>query len=205
MASLKRGVTIRHETVVDVCLAKSGYHSVLAENGKLYENCRVCLCSGAWTRHFLEQLGFRTGIMPIRGQMLLYRASQPLATRIINEGNRYLVPRDDGYLLAGSVEEEVGFDCSTTEQAIAHIRNWAESTLPILNHTAIEKTWAGLRPGSYDGLPYLGPVPGSRNLFVAAGHFRSGLQLANATAVVMANQLLGQPNEIDLSPFRVGR
>ncbi len=173
--------------------------------GKSFSAQAFCVCAGAWSRHFLTQLGHPSGIMPVRGQMVLYQcASSPLA-RVINEGHRYLVPRNDGLLLAGSVEEEVGYVCETTPAAIAQIRNWAEQILPSLSNCTIQASWAGLRPGSFDGLPYLGRVPHTDNLFLAAGHFRSGLHLSCATAEVMANLITGQPNEIDLQPFRIGR
>ena len=66
-------------------------------------------------------------------------------------------------------------------------------------------TWAGLRPASFDGLPYLGQATGWDNLFLASGHFRSGLYLSPATAVVMAQTLLDESPALDLSPFRTGR
>lgn len=166
---------------------------------------QVCICSGAWAQQMLASLQLPTGLMPVRGQIVLYRCSQPLLHSVVNEGHRYLVARRDGRLLAGSVEEEAGFAVETTPEAIAHIRRWAEGVLPLLKEQPIEKTWAGLRPGVYDGFPYLGAVPGVDNLFVAAGHYRSGLHLSCATAIVMANAMLGIPNAIDLHPFRVGR
>jgi glycine oxidase len=153
----------------------------------------------------MEQIELSNGIMPIRGQMLLYQSELPLVTHIINEGNRYLVPREDGFLLAGSVEEEAGYLCETTDESLALIRQWAEATLPILREMPVVKSWAGLRPGSYDGFPYLGLAPGTHNLYIAAGHFRSGLHLSCGTAVLMADMMLGQPAKMDLTPFRVGR
>lgn len=69
----------------------------------------------------------------------------------------------------------------------------------------IERTWAGLRPASADGLPYLGAVPGLENAFVAAGHFRSGLQLSTGTAAIMAQLIQGEQPEIDLDLFRLDR
>jgi glycine oxidase len=137
--------------------------------------------------------------------MLLYQSCPPPIKHVINDGHRYLVCREDGMLLAGSVEEEAGYNCVTTEQALAGIRLWAENTLPILRETPVIKSWAGLRPGSFDGLPYMGAAPGFRNLFVAAGHFRSGLHMSCGTAQIMADLMLGRPTEIDLTPFRVAR
>jgi glycine oxidase len=206
VACQQLGVEFLSDTVSGTDISSSGKVSLRTESGRQLVGQRVCFCSGAWTRMLLEQLGLPNGIMPVRGQMVLYRSPEPLLSHVINEGNRYLVPREDGYLLAGSVEEEVGFACQTTESAIQLLKDWSEAIVPELRQSAaIEKYWAGLRPGSFDGFPYLGAVPGTDNLYVAAGHFRSGLHLSCGTAVVMANLLLGQPNEIDLGPFRVGR
>jgi glycine oxidase len=124
---------------------------------------------------------------------------------VLNEGSRYLVARDDGHVLVGSTEEEAGFDKSTTSTAIEELTRLACDLVPELRRFAVEQTWAGLRPGTYDGFPYLGAVPGLENAFVAAGHFRSGLHLSTGTAVVMGQLMRGETPIIDLSPFRVGR
>lgn len=164
-----------------------------------------CFTAGAWTGLLLNQLELSLGIIPIRGQMILYRCDRPPIQRIINEGSRYLVPRDDGHVLAGSTEEEAGFEKATTPETQADLTTFACGLVPALSEATIERTWAGLRPGSLDGLPYMGSLPGLKNAFVAAGHFRSGLYLSTATAVVMSQLICGEPTAIDLSPFRVGR
>jgi glycine oxidase len=115
------------------------------------------------------------------------------------------VPRDDGRVLAGSTEEEVGFDKSNTPEAVAELTALARELVPALAHAPVEQTWAGLRPASFDGLPYLGQIPGISNAFVAAGHFRTGLYLSTGTAVVLSELIRGERPQIDLSPFRVGR
>jgi glycine oxidase len=69
----------------------------------------------------------------------------------------------------------------------------------------LERCWAGLRPASPDGLPYLGPVPGFDNVFVAAGHFRSGIQMSPATGMLMKELLMGQRTMLPVEAFRVGR
>lgn len=166
---------------------------------------QYCFTAGAWTGQLLWRLGIPLGVIPIRGQMVLFQCERPLITHILNEGSRYLVPRGDGRVLVGSTEEEVGFDKRTTEEGIAELTAFARSLVPALRDAAIEQTWAGLRPGSFDGLPYLGRLPGLENAFVAAGHFRSGLYLSPATAVVMGELLRGETPQIDLAPFRIGR
>ncbi len=164
-----------------------------------------CITAGAWTQVLLKRLEIPSDILPVRGQMVMFRCVEPPFSHVINEGPRYLVPRDDGRVLAGSTEEEVGFDKRTTAEAIDELTRFARELVPQLHHAAVERTWAGLRPGSFDGFPYLGLVPGLANVFVAAGHFRSGLFLSPATAVVMSELIRGEQPQIDLTPFRVGR
>ena len=166
---------------------------------------RYCFTAGAWTGQLLARLAIPIAVLPLRGQMVMFRCPQPPIRRILNVGSRYIVPRDDGRVLAGSTEEEVGFDKRTTDEAIAELTVFARALVPALADAPIEHSWAGLRPASFDGLPYLGQLPGLSNALVAAGHFRSGLYLSPATAVVMGQFLRGEQPLIDLAPFRVGR
>jgi glycine oxidase len=165
----------------------------------------VCVTTGAWTAALMKKLGVTPRIKPIRGQMVLLSTARPVLSRIINEGRRYLVPRVDGRLLVGSTEDDVGFDRGTTAAGVAGLLDFALSLVGDLDSATIERTWAGLRPATSDGLPYLGALPGVDNAFVAAGHFRSGLQLSTGTAVVMSQLIRGEQPQIDLSMFRLDR
>jgi glycine oxidase len=166
---------------------------------------KVCLTAGAWTVQLLARLGIETGIMPVRGQMLLYKLDSKPFDCVVNEGHRYLVPRDDGHLLVGSCEEEVGFVAETTESMISELKGWAESIYsPVANHPVV-KSWAGLRPGSFDTYPYLGPIPNMPGLSIAAGHFRHGLHWSTGTALLMRQWICGETTSIELSPFHVNR
>jgi glycine oxidase len=105
----------------------------------------------------------------------------------------------------GSTEEDAGFDKRTTAEAIQGLLAFAISMVPSLASAHPERSWAGLRPGSPNGLPFIGPVPGSDNLFIAAGHFRAGIQLSPATGLIMKEFLLGQPLTVPLEGFRLDR
>lgn len=166
---------------------------------------RYCIASGAWSVHLLDALGITTGILPVRGQMVLYRCTVPPFSMILNEGHRYLVPRDDGHVLAGSCEEEVGYLCQTTPEMISELRLWAEGIWPELSSAPVASQWAGLRPGSFDSFPYLGPLPPWENAYIASGHFRHGLHWSTATAVLMREVMMGEPTRLDLAPFRLQR
>ncbi len=166
---------------------------------------RVCLTTGAWTSARAQRLGVGVSVRPVRGQMVLFAPTRPVLGRIVNEGNRYLVPRPEGRVLCGSTEEDVGFDRGTTAGAIGGLLQFALGLAPELGQAEIEHTWAGLRPSTADGLPYLGRTGHLENVFVAAGHFRSGLQLSTGTAIVMSQLIRGQRPQIDLTKFSPDR
>jgi glycine oxidase len=178
--------------------------AVEGERGRLSAN-QFLLAAGAWTEELLAETGFRPGIRPIRGQIVLFKTDRPGVRPVLLQGKRYLVPRTDGRVLAGSTEEDVGFDARPTEEGIAGLIRFAHRLVPSLKEAAVEHTWAGLRPGSPDGLPYLGRVPGQENLHIAAGHFRAGLQLSPGTGLVMAQHLLGKRLLFPLEAFRLDR
>ncbi len=166
---------------------------------------RVCVATGAWSSLLTKELGIETQIYPVRGQMLLYRFDRPPFSMVINEGHRYLVPREDGHVLVGSCEEEVGFDRSTSSEMIEQLRRWASDVIPEFQKHEPVQAWAGLRPGSIDAFPYLGTLYPYENAFLAAGHFRHGLHWSTATAQLMIEHMLGETTEISLEPFRVQR
>jgi glycine oxidase len=166
---------------------------------------RYLIATGAWTDALLEPLGVRPGIQPVRGQIALLNTGVAERRPVLHRGKCYLVPRGDGRVLIGSTEEDAGFHAHTTAAAIAGLLSFGTSLVPELGQAAVERCWAGLRPGSPDGKPFLGPVPGFDNFFLAAGHFRSGIQLSPATALVMKEVLLGEKPTIALDDFRLDR
>lgn len=166
---------------------------------------KYLVAAGAWSAGLLAQVGWRPAIAPVRGQIALLNPGKPLFRHILCQGKCYLVPRAEGRVLVGSTEEDAGFDKRTTVEALTDLREFAARLAPALAAAPLEHSWAGLRPGSADGLPYLGPVPGLDNLFVAAGHFRSGIQLSPATGLLLKELLLGQPPSVPLEAFRLDR
>lgn len=163
------------------------------------------ICSGAWSGRLLAQAGCHAAVRPLRGQIVLLSLVPSPVRHVINVGPRYLVPRGDGRVLIGSTEEIAGFDKRTTAAGIGGLIQFGLSIIPGLAAATIERTWAGLRPQSPDGLPFLGRVPNADNLFVAAGHFRAGLQLSPITAVLLTQMLLKRPTTIPVEPYAADR
>lgn len=163
------------------------------------------VASGAWSSRLLAQAGSPARVRPLRGQIVLLSIAPCPLRHVINLGPRYLVPRGDGRVLIGSTEEVAGFDKRTNAAGIGGLIEFGMRIVPDLATAAVERTWAGLRPQSPDGLPYLGRVPHTDNLFVAAGHFRAGLQLSPITAVMLTNVMLKRPTPIPIEPYAVDR
>lgn len=166
---------------------------------------RVCVAAGAWSGGLLESLGIGLPIRPVRGQIVLLSMLPRVLTRTVEVGRRYLVPRPDGRVLVGATQEEAGFEKRTTAAGLSELLAFAMELCPALAEATVERSWAGLRPGSADGLPYLGHCDGFENLFVAAGHFRAGLQMSPGTARVMRQLMLGQETDIPPKGFAVAR
>jgi len=142
--------------------------------------------SGAWSFELLKDTASGLNIKPMRGQILLYQPIQKLNTMVYQNGF-YMVPRADGYLLAGSTLEDVGFDATTTNEVRDSLQLKAEAIMPSLKNQPIIKHWSGLRPGTPENIPTIAPHPHIPNLYLNTGHFRYGLTMAPSSALKLAN------------------
>ena len=202
----KFNVDVQPQT--EVTNIESNSNSVIVSTASSHSDIEtdvVIVCSGTWTGMVAPMLQLESSIVPVRGQMLLLKTESPYFQSVVNVGHRYLVAREDGHTLIGSCEEEVGLNIATTEAAIESLREFAIELCPNLHGAKEIKTWAGLRPMTFDGFPIIGRVPHTRNVYVASGHFRSGLHLSPATARVLADEIMGIQPAVDLHPFRVGK
>jgi glycine oxidase len=158
--------------------------------------------TGAWAAFDPEAPP--AGVEPVCGQIVDLRPGGAMPPCVVESSEAYLVPREDGSLLVGSTEERVGFRKQVTAGAVRGLIAAACRLVPALASAEFAGAWAGLRPGSLDGMPVLGEseVPG---LFFAAGHFRNGILLAPVTARLMAEAIMGAtPRELDpFSPARL--
>ena len=175
-------------------------------NGERRSANQYLLAAGAWCENLLEPFGLSTGIHPVRGQIVLLKTERPQFHRIMLAGKNYLVPREDGHVLIGATEEpEACFEKENTPDAIAALIAFGNSLVPELARAEMVKCWAGLRPGSRDGLPSIGRVGNFDNFFLASGHFRAGIQLSPGTGLVVSDLLMSRTSKIPLDDFLPGR
>lgn len=174
--------------------------SVTTPQGELSANHYV-VASGAWSGELLAATGIRLPVEPVRGQMILIKGPPGLLGPITLYQGRYAIPRRDGHVLFGSTMEYAGFDKRTTLDAREELQQAARELLPCLADLPIEKHWAGLRPGSRDGIPAVGPHPGIDNLYINAGHFRNGVVLGLASCRLLCDLLLKRRCAVDAGPY----
>jgi glycine oxidase len=196
-----RGVSVIEGLPVEDIAVSGGRVRGIRGGEVAIEAGTVVVAGGAWTPQILGPLAAGLPVEPVRGQMILFRAEPGLVRRIVLAQSRYLVPRRDGRVLAGSTLEHVGFDKSTTREARAELQGAAVALAPGLSLYPIEHHWSGLRPGSPLGVPIISEHPAVAGLFVNAGHFRNGVVMAPASARLAADLVLGRRPCVDPRPY----
>ena len=196
-AALTLGVRIHPDVPVTGLECRDGLVRAVISAERHWPADNVVVAAGAWSADLLGPLAHGLPVYPVRGQMLLYQADPERLPCIVYEkqhnSGHYLVPRQDGLILAGSTLENVGFDHSTTSEAYAALHAFATRMLPDLADQLPIRHWAGLRPGSPGNTPIIARHPDLANLYANGGHFRYGVTLAPASAQLMADLIVGAP------------
>jgi len=161
----------------------------------------VVLAAGAWSGELLNSLGLELPVVPVKGQMILYKCEPDFLSCMVLAKGRYAIPRRDGHGLIGSTLEHEGFDKTPTQTALESLKASAIELIPALADAQPAGHWAGLRPGSPEGIPYIGRVAGFAGLWLNCGHYRNGLVLAPASCQLFADLLLGRKPIIDPVPY----
>jgi glycine oxidase len=198
-AAARAGADVREQTMVTGFNGKGPRLAGVSTSVGDVTADAVVLAAGAWTAPLSLRLKAGLATPPMRGQMLAYR-SDAIRHAVWGEDG-YLVPKPGGIVFAGATIENVGFRKSTTARALSALRRMAAGLVPDLADAEIARSWAGLRPGSPDGMPIVGRLPGKDNAFVATGHFRNGILLAPITGKLMCDLLLSGRADRRLRPL----
>lgn len=205
-AAMNGGATICTQTeVVGIEYHGKRVTAVITARGERISCNQLVIASGAWAAQCGAWLGLTLPVIPQRGQLLALQQPSELLHHIIIGNGIYLAPKQDGTLIVGATQEEVGFDPRVTVGGIQELLRAAVSLVPPLQKCEIRHAWAGLRPKTPDNNPILGTVPGWENLTLAVGHNSFGVLLSAITAQTIAELLTtGRTPEL-MQPFALER
>ena len=204
-ASEARGVVfVESEPVVEIRSDPHRIQRVVTTKSE-YSGSQFLLTAGAWTTSILGKAGIDFEVQPVRGQIVLMKSPEKFFDHLIEDGARYIVPRDDGHILIGSTEEIAGFVKETTQEGVGGLIQFARRLVPKLRDVDVVRAWAGLRPKAVRGVPAIGGLETLENLYVAAGHFRDGLSQSPGTARIIADVMDNQPPAVPVEDFVIHR
>lgn len=231
MKSIERGMEInKPSSVIALKKLSNGYWEVITDNNKCYHAEVVINAAGAWAAEVGKLVGVEIPIKPKKGQIAVTEQIPCLGETNIWDADYIVTKLDpvlaekrdrilaklgiglsftqtlDGNYLIGGTREFVGFDTKTTYQGISNILSQALKFFPVLKNVHIIRTFAGLRPASIDGKPFLGEVKDKEGFFIAAGHEGDGIALAPITGKIMAQMICGETPSLpvdELSPDRL--
>jgi len=166
----------------------------------------VVLAAGAWTPHLAAGMGLELPVEPVKGQLLFIEGFPALFQQPVFAAGGYCVQKPDGRLIIGTTQERAGFDQRPTLAAQRGLADWAARWCPSAGGREVLGFWAGLRPATPDGWPFLGPLPGWDGVSVCAGHFRNGILLSPFSGRFMADGIaddLWDPLGRSFSPARL--
>lgn len=199
----KLGIETReHCEILDIHVEQGQAKGVVSADGLIAAD-KVVVASGAWTGKLLQQRA-KVNVEPVKGQMVMMKTAPGSVDRIIMNRGHYVIPRQDGHVLAGSTLEFSGFDKNVTTNARQELYRDACALVPSLAEAEVIRHWAGLRPGTEQGIPYICEHDEIANLYIHAGHYRNGIVLGAASAELLAQMISAEQTFCDVAAYRFG-
>lgn len=202
IASLRKNGIPVHENCGVRTVHRDGSGLLLSTDAGWRRAAIAINAAGAWANTF--EAPVPSPVRPRKGQMVCLRVAPGTIRNVLvshMDGHLYLVPRADGRVLIGSTLEDVGFHRRPDPHVLQDLQSRAEALVPALRGAEVVEYWTGLRPGSRDLLPLLGPTHTS-GYWMANGHFRDGILLTPVTARLMADWIIqGEVADLDMTPF----
>lgn len=205
-ACANTGVAVVRRRVTALDVGGGRVRGVELEDGATISSGTVVVAAGSWSAGIAGVPAGAIPVRPVKGQVIHLQgpADPPLATRTIRGLEVYMVPRADGRIVVGASVEERGFETTVTAGAVLDLLREAYALLPGLTEVELLEITAGLRPGSPDNAPLIGPGP-LEGLVVAAGHHRNGILLTPVTADAVTALIADGALPAVARPFRPDR
>jgi glycine oxidase len=149
----------------------------------------VVIAAGAWSGHVqVKPYVALPAVAPIKGHLIGFQMEPGALGAVRRQGETYVLQRSNGFLIAGSNEQDIGFDCTVDAAICEDIHRRAAQLFPPLENATPVKRWIGFRPRSPNGDPYIGRFE-ETNVWLAYGHYRNGILLTPVTAERITNQI----------------
>jgi glycine oxidase len=177
---------------------------IACADGSRIQAGAVVLAGGAWAGR-MAKLPRPVPVEPVHGQLLALHSVPQIFHHVVDSPRCYLVPRAAGRVIAGATTERTGDRKAVTPWGLRRLIDGAVEIAPALEHAPLAETWSGLRPGTPDGFPILGPDPELPNLVYATGHFRNGILLAPLTGERIGAFLSSGKWCAEMERFGIGR
>jgi hydrogen cyanide synthase HcnC len=165
----------------------------------------VVNAAGAWAPQIGSMAGVQIPVRPLRGQIVGTETLPEVLSACLSTTDCYLAQKRNGEIIIGSTTEEVGFDVEVTASGIKNLTAGAIRAAPFLADVKVKRVWSGLRPGTPDELPILGPVEGLAGYLNACGHFRTGILTSPLTGLLIAEMIAGERLSFPTEPFLLSR
>jgi glycine oxidase len=204
-AAVDLGAVLREGAGVDRLLTDGDRVTGVAIGGEAVHAGEVVIANGAWASAWSDALHTPIPVRPVRGQMVALRTAGTGLRNVVSSSEGYLLTKPDGLTYVGTTVEDAGYDARPTAAGIAGLLAMVPRIAPRLADATFASAWAGLRPGTSDGLPLLGRLPGWHGVTVAAGHFRDGILLAPITGELVADLLARRRPRLPLDAFDPAR
>lgn len=204
-AARNLGATIMPHTEVTGLRIESARVTAVETAAGLIPCDLVVNAAGAWAPQVGRMAGLDIPVRPVRGQILGTETLPAVLAACLSTTDCYLAQKGHGEIIIGSTTEEVGFDVGGTPAAMKTLAAGAIRALPFLRDVRLKRVWSGLRPGSPDELPILGPVDGLGGYLNACGHFRTGILNAPLTGLLIAELASGEQPSFPVEPFLLSR
>lgn len=195
------GATVlSHTEVTDIRVEKGRVMAVETRAQRI--PCKVVVnAAGAWAQQIGRMVGIEVPVQPVRGQIVATETLPKVISACLSTTDCYLAQKHHGEIVIGSTTEEVEFDVGVTPAALKTLAAGAIRALPFLAQVNVKRAWAGLRPGTQDELPILGPVANVSGYYNACGHFRTGILTSPLTGLLLAELISGAPLSFPIEPF----
>ncbi|WP_461200746.1 glycine oxidase ThiO [Anoxybacillus sp. TBDG-1] len=205
-AAMAKGARfLTYTEAYDVVFNGERVTGVKTTSGTLYAEHIVIAC-GAWTPVVVEKLQLSLHMYPVKGECIAVTTETPLLrTTVFAKNGCYIVPKANNRLVIGASAIADSFTKTVQASSVHHLLARAMQIVPDIAHSTFEKVWAGIRPQTKDGMPYIGEHPQYENVFVVTGHYRNGILLSAITGRCVSDMLEGKEVPFDMTPFSLIR